>query len=346
MIKTDFLVSAQNICRNHWKVVTVLLLSLAASGCSSTSISTPVESVSPTASTTSNSAEASNKAKAPLVVATTDVLCNLVKSIAKETIELKCLISAGTDPHLYAVTPADRQSIETANLILYAGYDFEPTIIKAIKATKNTSTKIAINEVAVTQPLQMTEDGKTETDPHVWHDAQNGIKIVNSIEAALSKAVPDQAKTYTDNAKTLATELAQIDNWIKAQIATIPAKSRKLMTTHDALGYYGKAYDIPIEGALQGLSTEEKPTPTRVKKLVTEIKTSGIPTIFAEATNSSKLLDSVAAEAKVKVSASPLFADGLGEAGSTGDTYSKMLISNTKVITEGLGGKFQDFVAK
>jgi manganese/iron transport system substrate-binding protein len=330
----DSLVSVQQARRNNWKVAALLLFCLVVSGCTS----------NPTASTP-KAGNSSTSSKAPLVIATTDVLCNLVQAIANETVELKCLVTAGTDPHTYAVTPADRQAIETASLLLYAGYGFEPTIIKAIEATKNTAPKVAINELAVTQPLQMVEDGKTEIDPHVWHDAQNGIKIVNSIEAALSKAVPAKAKTYAENAQTLTNKLAQVDSWIKTQVATIPAKSRKLVTTHDALGYYGKAYGIPIEGALQGLSTEEKPTPTQVKKLVTDIKSSGVPVIFAESTASSKLLETVANETKVKISNTPLFADSLGETGSAGDTYLKMLVSNTKVITEGLGGKFEPFVA-
>ncbi len=340
MTAIDSFTPIQYLYRQRWKVASVLLCCL--SSCTPASApptDKPLASTPPT-----NESVASSKP--PLVVATTDVLCNLVKTIAKETIKLKCLVTAGADPHTYAVTPADRQAIETASLLLYAGHGFEPTIIKAIEATKNTAPKVAVNEVAVPKPLQMVEDGKTESDPHVWHDAQNGIKIVESLQAALGKAIPAQAATYAANAKTLTTELAQIDSWVKEQIATIPEKSRKLVTTHDALGYYGKAYGIPIEGALQGLSTEEKPTPVRVKKLVTEIKTSGVPTVFAEATNSSKLLDTVAGDAKVKVSTNPLFADGLGEAGSTGDTYPKMLISNTKTITEGLGGKFQDFAAK
>jgi manganese/iron transport system substrate-binding protein len=339
MAMTDPFASVQNIHRQQWKLASFSLFCLAVSGCTP---STP-EASSPVVIANS-SAPASGKA--PLVVVTTDVLCNLVKTIAKETIELKCLIAAGTDPHSYTVTPADRQAIETASLLLYAGYGFEPTIIKAIEATKNTAPKVAVNEVAVTKPLKMVADGQTETDPHVWHDAQNGIKIVTALQAALSKTMPAQANTYATNAQTLTTELMQIDNWIKTQIATIPAKSRKLVTTHDALGYYGKAYDIPIEGTLQGLSTDEKPTPTRIQKLVTEIKTSGVPTIFAEATANSKLLETVATEAKVKISSTPLFVDGLGEAGSNGDTYPKMLVSNTKVITEGLGGKFAPLAVK
>jgi manganese/iron transport system substrate-binding protein len=339
MAAIDSFLSMQHLYHQRWKTASFLLFCLAVSGC------TPAPTPETASSTPPTSSSAPSK-KAPVVVATTDVLCNLVKAIAKETVELKCLVAAGTDPHIYTVTPADRQAIETASLLLYAGYEFEPTIIKAIEATKNPAAKVAVNEVAVSKPLQMVEDGKTETDPHVWHDAQNGIKMVQSIETALSKAIPAQASTYADNAKTLTAELAQIDTWIKSQIATIPAAARKLVTTHDALGYYGKAYGVSIEGALQGLSTDEKPTPTRIQKLVTEIKAAKVPTIFAEASNSSKLLDTVATEAKVKISTAPLFADGLGEAGSTGDTYPKMLVANTKAITEGLGGKFQDFVAK
>jgi manganese/iron transport system substrate-binding protein len=334
MAMTDSFALVQNIHRQRWVLASsFLLFCLMIGGCTPA----PPETISPAAPA---------NGKAPLVVVTTDVLCNLVKTIAKATIELKCLVTAGTDPHTYTVTPGDRQAIETASLLIYAGQGFEPTIIKAIEATKNTAPKVAVHEVAVSKPLQMMEDGKTETDPHVWHDAQNGIKIVESLQVALSKSIPAQAKTYATNAKTLTTELSQIDSWIKTQIATIPAKSRKLVTTHDALGYYGKAYGIPIEGTLQGLSTDEKPTPTRIQKLVTEIKTSGVTTIFAESTASSKLLETVAAEAKVKISTTPLFTDGLGEVGSTGDTYPKMLVSNTKVITEGLGGKFEPFTVK
>jgi manganese/iron transport system substrate-binding protein len=282
-----------------------------------------------------------NQNTKPLVVVTTDVLCDLVKTIAQSTIELKCLVAPGTDPHTYTVTPADRQAIEQAKLILYAGYGFEPTLLKTIQATTNPATKVAINEVAVSKPLEMSADGKKEIDPHVWHDAQNGIKIVATLQANLNKAFPDHAATYNQNAKILSIQLGQVDSWIKTQITTIPITSRKLITTHDSLAYYGQAYGIPIEGALQGLSTEEKPTPMRVKSLIAEIKKAGVPTIFAESTSSSKLLATVATEANIKISTSPLFADGLGAEG--GATYPKMLIANTKTITEGLGGKYQAF---
>jgi manganese/iron transport system substrate-binding protein len=167
--------------------------------------------------------------------------------------------------------------------------------------------------------------------------------MVATISDNLKKLSPNNASTYNNNAQEITTELQQIDTWIKSEINTIPAQQRKLITTHDALGYYVNAYGLSYEGALTGFSTEEAPTAARLKDLVKEIKEAGVPTIFAEATNNPKLIQTVAKEANVKLSERDLFADGLGETGTEGDTYQKMLIANTQTIVEGLGGKFTPF---
>lgn len=284
-------------------------------------------------------------AKNPKVVVTNTVLCDLTTQIAASTVEVICLLPPGSDPHIYKLTPAARQSIEEAKLLLYGGYNFEPELIKTIKATSNQAPKIAVHEVAVPQPQKMAEDGKSTIDPHVWNNAQNGIKIAQTIAANLAKLVPAQAATYKQNTQKLTTEIGQIDTWIKAQVSTIPAAKKVLFTTHDALGYYSKAYGIPVN-ALEGLSTEEKPNAARAKELVIKIRQAQVPTIFAELTVNPKLIATIAQEAKVKVSAQEIYADGLGEASGVGGTYQKMLISNTRSIVEGLGGKYTAFIAK
>jgi manganese/iron transport system substrate-binding protein len=326
--------------------VGVLAISTSLTACNSTPEATqPISN--PTATTTAAKTE-----NLPLVVATSTVLCDLTKQIAGDTINLKCLIDAGLDPHVYEPKPDDRKAIESAKLVLYGGYDFEPSLIKLIQASSNTSPKVAINEVAITNPLmgehEHDHDEKTEkeADPHVWNNAQNGIKIAQAINKSLIALRPDQAEFYNANTAKLVSELEQVDTWIKAQIATIPESSRKLITTHDALGYYADAYKIPIEGALTGISTEEQPTAARIKELVKVIKDAKVPTIFAEVTINPKLITAVAKEAGVKVSERELYADGLGEKGSDGETYTGMLISNTRAIVEGLGGKYTPFVAK
>jgi manganese/iron transport system substrate-binding protein len=294
----------------------------------------------------------------PEVVATNSVICGLTKQIAGDTINLKCLITPGADPHVYEPKPDDRKAIDSAKLILYGGYEFEPSLIKIIQASSNPAPKIAINENAVPNPLiaegghshdyekernQEDKTEKKEVDPHVWNDAKNGIKIAQSISKSLSTLRPDRSDTYAQNTTRIVAELERIDTWIKLQVSTIPPSSRHLITTHDALGYYAKAYGLPIEGALSGISTEEQPTPTRVRELVKVIKDANVPTIFAEVTINPKLITAVAKEANVKVSERELYADGLGETGSEGETYAGMMIANTKSIVEGLGGKFVPF---
>jgi manganese/iron transport system substrate-binding protein len=321
--------------------VAVLAVTLGFAGC--TSSQQPTNSSSNTTSAASPSSANSSK---PKVIATNSVLCDITEKIVQDSVDLTCLIPAGTDAHVYQPKPSDRKAIEEAKLILYNGYGFEPSLIKLIQATKNQAPKVAVNEVAVPNPQQFEEDGKTETDPHVWQNAQNGVRIVETIRDNLEKVSPSNAVQYTDNAKKMTSELTQIDSWIKSQISTIPANQRKLVTTHDALGYYSKAYGIPVEGALQGISTEERPTAAREKELVGVIKNANVPTIFAETTVNPKLIEAVAKDGKVKVSKREIFTDGLGEKGSEGDTYTKMLIANTQTIVEGLGGKYTAFEPK
>ncbi len=284
---------------------------------------------------------AANNGK-PKVVVTTSVLCDLTRQIAAETIDLVCLLPPGSDPHIYQLTPAARQAIEDAKLIFYSGYGFEPELIKAISATSNPAPKVAVAEIAVPQPQQFTEDGKSSSDPHVWHNAKNGSKIVEIIANNLVKTVPNNSDIYKQNTQKLTSEIAQIDRWIKTEIDTIPLTNKVLFTTHDALGYYSKAYGIPV-AALEGLSTDERPNAARLRELIEKIRKTPVPTIFVEATVNPQSIETIAKETKVNISLQKIYADGLGEVNSAGGTYQKMLISNTKTIVEGLGGKYTPF---
>ncbi|WP_103668773.1 metal ABC transporter solute-binding protein, Zn/Mn family [Pseudanabaena sp. BC1403] len=365
--KTSSKVGSKRSSSKGFRIYSAAVVIAIASSVTACTVTTPTETTTTTAATTTAATSPAKTESFPLVVATNSVACALAKQIAGDTIDLKCLIEAGTDPHLYQPKPDDRKAIDSAKLVLYGGYDFEPSLIKLIQASSNTAPKIAVNEVAVPSPLMSEEahdhahdkeekkdatseksdkKAEKEADPHVWNNAQNGIKITQSISKSLSTLRPDQAETYAKNTAKIVSELEQIDTWIKAQIATIPEGSRKLVTTHDALGYYAKAYGIPVEGALNGISTEEQPTPTRVKELVEVIKTSKVPTIFAEVSINPKLITTVAKEANVKVSERELYADGLGAKGSEAETYAGMLIANTRTIVEGLGGKYTAFQLK
>ena len=345
----------------------------------------------------------------PKVVASHSVLCDLTRQVAGDSVDMTCLIEAGEDPHVYNPKPSDRRAIEDADVVLYGGYGFEPSIIKMVEATNTPAPKIALSEVSVTKPLfaekhdhgdeehdehghdehgkekdhksegkdhhednhgkskehdhEDEDHGKAkdhdhghekhhkddhddhadnedlEPDPHVWHDPENGIAMVQQIQKQLSKVAPDQANLYRRNANTLNLKLTQLDSWIQRQINSIPEEKRTLITKHDALGYYTRAYGLEEDAALRSFSTETRPSAAQIRSLVQLIKAKGVPTVFFESTSNPRLVETLAREAKVAVSSDPIYADSLGLAGTSASTYQGMLVTNTCVIVEGLGGQ-------
>ncbi|WP_138497697.1 metal ABC transporter solute-binding protein, Zn/Mn family [Nostoc sp. PA-18-2419] len=282
----------------------------------------------------------------PRVVATTSVLCDLTKQVAGNRVNLTCLISPTTNPKIYKPKPEDRKAIEQANLIFYTGYNFEPNLIKLIKATKNSAPKIAVGQVAVSKPQKFQKGDRILTDPHVWHNTKNAIEMVKVINSNLRKLASSDAEVYTSNTKKITNELTQLDSWIKSRVASIPTKQRKLVTTSDALSYYAKAYGISLAGGMEGISSTEKLTAARVNNLAKNIKQTKVPTIFSEVAINPNLIQSVATQANVKISDRELYSEGLGEPGSEADTYQKMMIANTRTILEGLGGTYLMFQVK
>jgi manganese/iron transport system substrate-binding protein len=272
----------------------------------------------------------------PQVVATNSVLCDLTQQIAQDSIDLACLISAGTDPHLYTPTPDNRKRLETASLILYSGYNLEPALEKLIKVSPKKIAKVAISEVAVPKPLM----SKTGADPHVWHNVQNAIALVNAISDNLAKTNPEQAEAYKTRTQILTQQFTSLDSWVKTQIATIPAPNRTLVTTHDAMEYYSKAYGIPVE-ALEGISSKDKPTTARTKAVIDLLRSKKVPAIFAETSINPLLINGIARDTPVKIAREPLYTDGLSTIDSGGGTYQRMIVSNTRAIVDNLGGKYK-----
>ena len=345
---------------------------------------------------TQSSADGSNQsqAEAPAeggaqVVASYSVLCDITEQIAGTTVDVACLIDAGQDPHGYSATPADRRTIEEADLVLYGGYNFEPGIIEMVEATDTPSPKIAVSEVAVPSPLwgeahdhgahghdeehskeEHHAEGEThseeehhdhdhgeehaeeehhdhgeahaeeelEPDPHVWHDAENGIAMVETVKTQLSELSPENAELYEANAAALIAQIEQLDTWIQTQIDTIPADSRTLISTHDALGYYADAYGIELEPVLDSFSTEARPSAANIKALTEVVEAKSVPSIFAESTSNPDLVETVSRETDIAVSEDPIYADGLGGAETAAATYQGMLVTNTCNIVSGLGG--------
>lgn len=321
--------------------------------------------------TNGNLTHAQEKAR---IVASHNIICDLLTTLAQDTVDLTCLIDASQDPHTFRPTPSQRKALDEAQLILYGGYELEPKLIKLIEATETPAPKVPIYEQAVAEPIlaehnhsehsegehsehseeehpehseeehpedkpSRSDKRELEPDPHVWHNIENTVAMVELIQSILLQVNPFEAESYVKNSNAFTDRLWQLDAWIDEQIKTIPEGQRVLVTTHDSLNYYVQAYYLEDYKTLQGLSSEASPTASEVTELVTEIRQIGVPTIFVESTASDRVMSNVARAANVKLSEKELYVDGLGETNS----YIDMMVSNTCTIVDGLGGECTSF---
>ena len=291
-------------------------------------------------STLDNSANSGVDAK-PNVVSTSTVINDWTAQIGGDEIELIGILQPGADPHVYEPVPKDSIAFEKADLILYNGYNLEPGLIKLMNAAGIKARKVPVGEVV--KPLQLDKAGEIVPDPHVWGDVENAIAMVNTIRDALIELSPEDSEEFRQNATKFNQQLKQLDTWTAQQIQTIPADKRKLVTTHDAFQYYANAYGLNVFGTLIGISTEEQPSAQTVKKLSDSIKSTKVPAIFAETTINPALIKTVAQESGAKLAPRSLYSDSIGAPGSDGDSYIKMVVSNTRTIVQALGGKYTPF---
>ncbi|MEO1522784.1 MAG: metal ABC transporter substrate-binding protein, partial [Cyanobacteria bacterium J06633_2] len=227
----------------------------------------------PTSSTdTATDSETAQSDSLVDVVASYSVICDITAQIVADAAQLNCLIPADQDPHTYQAKPSDREAIDNADLVFYAGLNFEPAIIGMATASESEAPKIALHDEAVQQLIEVEEEGEVSPDPHIWHDIENGLAMVTLIRDNLVAVDPANADVYTQNAEQLTDELQALDVWIPEQISTIPETQRRLITTHDAMGYFAQAYGLTVEGTLLGVSTEEEPSAAQVKELATSIQ--------------------------------------------------------------------------
>ena len=288
------------------------------------------------------------------VVATHSILGDLVKNVGGDKIALLVLVGAGGDAHTFEPTPQDMEQIAKAGLLFENGLEFEGWLDAAFTASDSKAQRVAVS--AGIEPLAADEEGEAhaadeaddhsaededhdgEADPHIWQSVSNWILAAKNVRDALIKADAANATTYEANAAAYTAELEKLDADIFAQANALSAAQRILFTSHDALGYFAARYGFEVAGSgLASLSTEAAdPSAAEVAELVQAIKAAGVPAVFTENTHNSQLMDQIALEAGVSV-APELYTDALGEPGSAGETYLKMMRNNISIIAGALG---------
>jgi zinc/manganese transport system substrate-binding protein/manganese/iron transport system substrate-binding protein len=289
----------------------------------------------PAAPATSGASDTRTPAPGALrVVATTTQIADFARQVGGDLVAVTGILPPNADPHDFEPTPRDVAKIADAQLVLEHGLNLDAWGDTMVKESGTHATVVVVTTGV--QPLPSDEEGMRAGDPHVWFDVANAKIMAANIRDAFSAADPAHAAAYAANATAYLSQLDELDSWIRQQIATVPPANRKLVTNHDAFGYYVKAYGLEFVGSvIPSLDTNAEPSAKDTADLIDKIKAQHVKAIFTEASLNPQLEQQIASEAGVKV-VNNLYGDALGPAGSGADTYLGMMRTDTTFIVNAL----------
>jgi zinc/manganese transport system substrate-binding protein/manganese/iron transport system substrate-binding protein len=270
-------------------------------------------------------------------VATTTVTGDLARNVGGDLVDVAVVVKANVDPHDFEPTPADLDALARADVIVKNGVGLEKWFDDTIESAEPEG-KIVDASQGVALRHGNGTDEQAAGDPHIWHNPQNAKIMAANIATALEAVEPAAAATFERNLAAYATQLDTLDADVQHQIATLTNK--KVVTNHDAFGYYLDHYGLQYVGAIiPSFDSQAELSPRDVHTIVTKIEAQGVKAVFSESSLPAKTAEAIAQEAGVKVVAGEdaLYGDSLGPPGSDGDTYVKMIEHNTHVFVSNLG---------
>lgn len=267
------------------------------------------------------------------VVASFSILGGLVKVVGGDRVSVTTLVGPGEDAHVFEPQPSDAKAIAQSKLLVVNGLGFEPWANKLARAAAYQGITVVASQGIKDRTLA-DEHGHAEGDPHAWQNPNNVVRYVRNIAAALTQVDPAGARLYKDRADAYAKELQELDTWAKTQFAAIPPAKRKVITSHDAFGYFAAQYQITFL-APQGISTDAEPSAKGVARLIRQIQREKIRAVFVENMANAKLITQLSRDAGVTLGAA-LYADTLSAPGQPGATYLDMVRHNVRALVAGM----------
>ena len=270
------------------------------------------------------------------VTASFSILGDLVRVVGGDRVAVTSLVGPDEDAHVFEPKPSDAKTILQSKLLVTNGLGFEPWAQRLAKSAGYKGVTVVAAKGVKPRAMAGEKDahGHASVDPHAWQDPTNTILYVRNISAALSQLDPAGAAGFKANTDAYVKQLEDLDAWAKAQIAQLPQDKRKIITSHDAFGYFAAHYGL-VFLAPQGVSTDAEPSARDVAALIRQITREKIKAVFFENMSSPKLLAQLSKDAGVKLGAE-LYADALSKAGEPGATYLGMMRHNIAQITAGM----------
>jgi len=278
-------------------------------------------------------ADAADKLKA---VASFSILGDMVSQVGGDRVDVVTLVGPDGDAHVYEPTPADAKNLSASQILFVNGLGFEGWMDRLEKSS-GFKGKVVVASTGVKARTMVEEEGgkpETITDPHAWQNLANGKLYVVNIRDGLIAADPDGKSVYEANAAKYLGEIMQEDDAVKAALAKLSKDRRKIITSHDAFGYFGAAYGLEVI-APEGVSTESEASAQDVAKIIRQIKAENIPAVFMENITDHRLLDQIASETNAKIGGE-LYTDALSPPDGPAPTYLDMFRHNVGTLTAAL----------
>ncbi len=263
------------------------------------------------------------------VVASFSIIGDLVKEVGGVAVDLSTIVGPNGDAHVYEPTPQDGRKLAQARLVFINGLGFEGWIERLIQASRTKARIVTLGDGV------MSRRDENGLDPHVWQNVENAIKYVEAIGGALEAADPGRAAIYSANAAAYCKKLAALDADIARTFQNIPRERRRIVSTHDAFGYFAARYGLEFI-APQGVSTESEASARDVAKIIDAVKQNRVAAVFLENIADPRLTQRIAAETGAKIGGT-LYSDALSESGGPAPTYIDMMRHNVGELAKALG---------
>jgi ABC-type Zn uptake system ZnuABC Zn-binding protein ZnuA len=273
------------------------------------------------------------------VVATTTQIGDWVGEVGGNAVSVHQILQPNTDPHEYEPRPSDVEATAGAKLVFVNGDNLDQWMDQVV-SDSGSDAKVVDLGATVPERLPGESSGAeaSKYDPHWWHDPRNAEAAVTEIERRLAAAEPAKKREFERNANAYLAKLRKLDAGIAGCIDSIPAKQRKLVTDHDAFGYFANRYGIEVLGAvIPSQTTQAQPSAKDLSELIALIEREGVKAVFPESSLSPKVAETIADQTGASADYT-LYGDTLGPTDSNGATYLGMEEANANAIVRGLSG--------